>query len=268
MTTLSDLRVGRLPYLNALPFAGPFVGPEPRWVTDVPRRLGQLASEGRLDAALLASRDALALADRFRPLADLGIACRGPVQSVLLFSKRPASELGRATVGLTSESRTSRALLRILLAETLRVEPRYVEGDLKAVDAGLDFDACLAIGDTALELRGSEAWPFTLDLGAAWTEFTGLPFVYARWVVRRDLPPAAERALAQELGARLDASTDGFAARLPSGMTPEAVRRYLAPFIHRLGPAERAGLGRFHRELLRHDLLGHHCERTAIGSAA
>jgi chorismate dehydratase len=261
MTTLASLRVGRLPYLNALPFAGPFAGDEPRWVTDVPRRLGEHAAAGRLDAALLASRDALALADRFRPLADLGIACLGPVGSVLLFSDRPVGELDGATVALTSESRTSRALLRILLHEAWGVRPRYVEHPARA-------DACLAIGDAALELRASDRWPWMLDLGAAWAHFTDLPFVYARWVVRRDLPVALENALTTELGARLDAPRVGVRENLPRGMTPASARAYLDRFTNRLGPAEVAGLQRFHRELIRHDLLRHHCERARIGSAA
>jgi len=261
MKGLEALRVGRLPYLNALPFAGPFAGPEPCWVTDVPRRLGALAAEGVLDAGLLASRDALALADRYRPLADLGIACCGPVQSVLLFSNRPVAELGGATISLTGESRTSRALLRILLSEAFRLEVRYVE-------TGPVTDACLAIGDSALALAASRTWPFVLDLGAAWRRFTGLPFVYAQWVVRRDLPVALEHALAEELAARLEAPRSWSWAHLPTGMTYEAARRYLAAFVQRLGPAELAGLRRFHRELLRHDLLRHHLERVAIGSAA
>jgi len=261
MTSLAGLRVGRLPYLNARPFAGPFAGEEPQWWTDVPRRLGEHAAAGRLDAALLASRDALALADRFRPLADLGIACRGPVTSVLLFSQRPVRELDGARIALTSESRTSRALLRILLHEAFGVRPHYVEHRAEA-------RARLAIGDAALELRASGRWPFVLDLGAAWADFTGLPFVYARWVVRRDLPAAVGDALAAELGARLDAPRVGLCEPLPRGMTQGDARAYLARFTNRLGPAEAAGLQRFHRELIRHDLLRHHCERARIGSAA
>jgi len=261
MRGLETLRVGRLPYLNALPFGGPFAGAEPQWVTDVPRRLGALAAEGSLDAGLLASRDALALADRFQPLADLGIACCGPVQSVLLFSRRPVRELEGATVSLTGESRTSRALLRILLSEAFCLDVRYV-------DAGPVADACLAIGDAALTLAAAQHWPFILDLGEAWRQFTGLPFVYAQWVVRRDLPAALKHALAEELIARLEAPRDWSGAKLPTGMTGEAAQRYLAAFVQRLGPAELAGLRRFHRELLRHDLLRHHLERVAIGSAA
>jgi len=262
--SLASLRVGRLPYLNALPFGGPFAGPEPRWVTDVPRRLGRLAAEGRLDAALLASRDALALADDYRPLGDLGIACRGRVGSVLLFSRRPVETLDGATVALTAESRTSRALLRILLHEHVGVRPRYVEDDR----ADCEVDARLVIGDAALVLRGAGVWPCALDLGGAWERFTALPFVYARWVVRRDVPAPLARALADALTARLEAPVDLSRVDLPARMGEAAARAYLDRFEHRLGLAENAGLQRFHRELERHDLLGHHRDRAALGSAA
>jgi chorismate dehydratase len=260
MSGLACLRVGRLPYLNALPFAGAFAGEEPRWHTDVPRRLGELAAAGRLDAALLASRDALALEHEFRSL-DLGIACRGRVGSVLLFSREPVSELDGARVALTAESRTSRALLRILMREHFGVRPRYVAAGTKA-------EACLAIGDAALAMRAAARWPFVLDLGAAWASFTGLPFVYARWVVRRDLPTDVVCTFTRELEARLDAPIDWSAARRPTGLGAAAARAYLAAFTYRLGPAECAGLRRFHRELSRHDLLRHHRDRAALGSAA
>jgi len=244
---LPSLRVGRLPYLNVLPFHAGFPGPPPRWVEAPPRRLGELARRGLLDAGPVASRDALALSDRFRPLGDLGIACRGPVESVLLFSRMPVEALAQRRVALTGESRTSRALVRMLLARRFGLAGvRYVGGAEPA-------DACLAIGDPALALRAAHAWPFALDLGRAWTEWTGLPFVYARWVVRRDVPAAAAGALAAALRRSLDTPFDlaGPGVGLPPGLDASAARKYLDRFAYRLGPDEEAGLARFRKELLR-----------------
>ena len=264
MSALDTLRVGRLPYLNAWPFHQDFTASfslSSIWVAAPPRRLGELAARGILDAALLASRDAFALQDRYRPLGDLGIACAGPVRSVLLLSRVPAERLSGRRVSLTGHSRTSRALLRILLADAFGLRGvEYGEGPAS--------DACLVIGDDALAQRASGAWPFVLDLGDAWLRFTGLPFVYARWVVRRDVPAERARALADALVRSLEAPLDLVGAPRPTCMTPDDARRYLAHFVYRLGPAEQAGLRRFHRELLRHDLLRHHRERVAIGSAA
>ena len=259
---LETLRVGRLPYLNAWPFHHASGSTAPVWISAPPRRLGELAARHALDAALLASRDALALRRHYRPLGPLGIARSGAVESVLLLSRRPVPELAGRRVALSGESRTSRALLRILLVDAFDLrDVEYVEHDEPA-------DACLAIGDEALARRASGGWPVVLDLGAEWTRFTGLPFVYARWVVRRDVAPEAARALCEALSASLDARRDPDSAPRPAGMNTRDVRRYLAGFVYRLGPAEQAGLTRFHQELARHDLLRHHRERVAIGSAA
>jgi chorismate dehydratase len=246
---LAELRVGRIPYLNAWPFRAGWTGVEPRWIEAPPRRLGELAAAGELDAAPLASRDALALAGGFRPLADFGIASRGAVASVLLFSRRPPEELAGARIALTRESRTSRGLLRILLAE------RWGVPAFEACDDPRGADAALRIGDGALAAARAERWPHVVDLGEAWAKWTDLPFAWARWVVRRDAPPAAARALAAALAASLARPVACDRAPRPAGMTAADARGYLARFVWRLGPVEEAGLRRFHRELQQHDLL-------------
>jgi chorismate dehydratase len=258
---LRGLRVGALPYLNFAAYRPALETEGPLWVEAPPRRLGELAAAGALDAAPLASRDALALDALFRPLGDLGLASRGPVASVLLFSRRPVETLAGRRIALTTESRTSRGLLRILLAERFGPDaPRYVEEPQGA-------DAWLVIGDAALALAAEAPQPHVLDLGEAWTRWTGLPFVWARWVVRRDLAPGRAAALRRLLEGALDRPPAG-TARVPARFGPEAVAAYLARFVHRLGPQEEAGLRRFHEELIRHDLLHHHARSRSLGSAA
>ncbi len=245
------IRVGWLPYLNVLPLAPGLAQGAELAALAPPRRLGQLLAAGAIDAAPLASRDFLALGHRVRPLGPLGIACRGAVASVLLFSPRPARELGGARIALSAESRTSRALLRILLADALGVS------GVEFVEEGEAAEALLAIGDRALELAGIPlpGLPHRLDLGALWTRHTGLPFVYARLAVRREVDPDEAEALLRAFDAALDKPLELAGAALPPGVTPGAARRYLRRFTYRLGPAEEAGLDRFRKELLRHDLL-------------
>lgn len=261
-TTLGALRVGRLPYLNVYPFHAGWRGEEPQWVEATPRRLGELAALGRIDAAPLASRDALALRHRFRPLADLGIACRGEVASVLLLSRRPVEDLSGSSIALTGESRTSRALLRILLAE------RFSLRGLRYVGDEADAEARLLIGDSALLARDQPDFRHRLDLGAAWTAWTGLPFVYARWVVRRDVAPGAERALAQALTRSLERPCVPDPACLPAGYSPARAQHYLDRFVYRLGIDEERGLWRFHQELASHDLIEEPRERRPLWTAA
>jgi chorismate dehydratase len=251
-----------------LPFHAAASGIEPRWLVAPPRRLGELAAADVLDAALLASRDALALAPRFRPLEHrgraLGIACHGAVASVLLLSRVPAAGLSGGRIALSGESRTSRALLRVLLAE------RFALRGVEYVEAGEPADARLVIGDAALAARHVAHGLRVLDLGAAWTAWTGLPFAYACWVVRRDVPRGLAAALAASLADSV-AKREALAAEpflpLPPGVDRALALRYLARFAYLFGPAEHAGLARFQQELLEHDLLTPPCEGRRLGSA-
>lgn len=108
-----------------------------------------------------------------------GIACHGPVRSILLISKVPISRIKMLAVD--AASRTSVMLARVILAEKFGVEPRLIArpADLPAMLG--EADAALIIGDPALRLDPATL-PFeTLDLGGEWTSMTGLPMVFAVW---------------------------------------------------------------------------------------
>src|SRR5262245_55345220 len=119
----------RIPYANAAPFYALW-GDAPFAVRNlVPRELGREAEAGGVDLGLMASGDFLRLQPRFEMLAPLGVAARGPVHSVLLFSRRPADALAEATISVTPETSTSIRLLKLLL-DVRRSLPgvRYVRG--------------------------------------------------------------------------------------------------------------------------------------------
>ena len=135
----------------------------------------------------------------------IGVATRGPVLSVLLFSRRPANALGGALISVTPETSTSIRLLRLLLDVRRGLEGvRYMRG-LEPAQA----DAMLMIGDSAMRMRDRRPPGFThtLDLGADWLEWTGLSFVYAVWAVRT------------ALSSRGQAGADGVSRRLTRGRT-------------------------------------------------
>lgn len=251
--------LARIPYLNAEPFYVNWEGAPGATVDLPPRALGEEARAGRADAGLMAVADWFALSDTFERVGDLGIACEGAVQSVLLFSRRHVGELSGATVDLTSESSTSAALTRILLAakyglRDVRYRRRPVESQ---APTELDGDAWLLIGDAALRARaeheaGDGRAEYMLDLGEAWHSWTGLPFVYAVWAVRKSLP-AAER---EHLRGFLDASlaigeqdlpgiAQYYARERTSLGTAAELARYLEAFRYRLGPKEESGLSHF-----------------------
>jgi chorismate dehydratase len=241
--------VGVVPYLNAVPLVAA-LPPEVARLPATPAELSRLLRAGTVDAALLPVAESLRGVGGER-LGSFGIACDGPVESVLLFvpSRDPATWPRR--VVLDPASRTSAALLRCLLAERYRREAEYEEAPHPGPDPGARPDAAtLVIGDPAVARR--RGWPGdVVDLGAAWREWTGLPFVYATWVGRAGLP----RDEADRLARALDASAEGGLSRLevlarehgPAHGLPEAEAvRYLTRAVtYRLGAREREGLARF-----------------------
>jgi chorismate dehydratase len=240
---LTVLRVGRIPYLNCEPFFHRLTGVE--LVDLIPRRLGEEMAARRLDAGPLSLMDYLRLEPELAPL-PYGIGCPTGARSVLVFSDRPLSALGGARVGVTGETSTSVELLRVLLALRHQVEPAAW------VTAGEPCDAVLLIGDQAIRraVSGPPA-PHVVDLGLEWREWTGLPFVFARWAVASRVPAPERGAFERALDAALDrgmAALPEIAAGRPDlGWTGAQIESYLRNFAFRLGPDEEKGAAEFTR---------------------
>jgi chorismate dehydratase len=229
-----------IPYLNCEPFYGGLSALDFDVVRQVPRELGRLAESGIATCGPLAVADYLRLKDRLEPLGDFGIASEGAVHSVLLFSQREIRRLGGAQVGLTVESSTSAALVRLLLERRYALEGvRFVRGE----DEG--DTARLLIGDRALLAAsdGLDDFPFVYDLGEEWNSWQALPFVFARWVVSKDVPDEDRRRIEEALEASLETWEDRIAeiaARRGGevGLDEEGVLAYLRGLRYRLGPIE------------------------------
>jgi chorismate dehydratase len=189
------MKIGRIPYINCYPVYGAIdrgvVRLDAQLVDGVPTDLNRRMSTGELDISVVSAVEYARDSQRYLLLPDLAISCDGPVRSVMLFSKRPASELKGRNVIVSKSSMTSVALLELLFENVWRAKPRFVAGDaevgdvLEADDA--DADARLVIGDAALVLGSNhrERYPHVYDLGQMWKEWTGQPFVFAVWVAQR-----------------------------------------------------------------------------------
>jgi chorismate dehydratase len=206
------VRVGRIPYVNCYPVYGAIdrgvVTLDGTLVSGVPSALNRRMADGTLDISVVSAVEYARDARRYLLLPDLAISCDGPVQSVMLFSKRPATELDGKRVIVSRSSMTSVALLELLFENVWYARPEFVAGDAEMSDIG-GFDrepheARLVIGDAALVLRGESrphiaergttampSYPFAYDLGETWKTWTGLPFVFAVWVAQRTAPVAA-----------------------------------------------------------------------------
>lgn len=132
---------------------------------------------------------------KLEAIPGVGIACRGPVRSILLISKVPLRRI--RTLAADAGSRTSVALARIILAEKHGAAPRIfsLAPDLNRM---LEVaDAALVIGDAALHLDPAALPHEVVDLGGEWVSLTGKPMVFAVWAARaRNLHPSFPAAFA------------------------------------------------------------------------
>lgn len=243
------IRVGAVSYLNAKPLYYRLCEFEPnvRLSMDVPSRLAEQLADGSLDVALIPSIEYLRGVDLgYSILPGFAIAARGPVRSVKLFSRVPWRQVRR--LALDAGSRTSQALARIWLDERHGVRPAIVE-ELPLGVSVLEStaDAVLVIGDRAMKVP-SESFHDVVDLAEAWVQLTGLPFVFALWVVRGgvelgDLPDALEQSRTEGLAHAAElARTHG--PRL--GLDFTTCYDYLTKILsYNLGEPEIAGLQRF-----------------------
>lgn len=178
----------------------------------------------------------------------LGIASRGPVRSILLISSKPFGEI--KTLAGDASSRTSVALARIVLARRYGAEPRVISRrpDLNAMLSAAD--AALIIGDPALRIDPESIGHRVLDLGAEWTEMTGLPMVFAVWAGRKAaITPEVEAVFHASHRFGRDHVDDIIRTEaIPRGISPQLARDYLTRhIICEIGSEERAGLETFLR---------------------
>lgn len=246
MASERRIRVGAVNYLNTKPLIYELgdLAPQADVVLDLPSRLADGLAGGQLDVALIPSVEFFQSPD-YVIVSDACIACRGPVLSVKLFSRVAPQSI--RTLALDEGSRTSAALVQILLHERYGVRPRI---EPLPIDAGLDesaADAVLLIGDRAIHSpagRFAAIW----DLGDEWCRWAELPFVFAMWTARRgselgEIETALSQARDRGL-AHLEVIAEREAPQL--GLTRPQCLGYLRDNLHfALGPQERRGLELF-----------------------
>ena len=179
---IEKLKIGAVRYLNTKPLVYRLseFAPQAEVLFDLPSRLADQLGTAELDIALIPSIEYFH-GTGYTVVSDACIACRGPVLSVKLFSRVPISEIER--LALDESSRNSAALVRILLNERAGIRPRCESvADWSDNFRYEDADAVLLIGDRAIHSppgHFTEVW----DLGDEWRRWSGLPFVFAMWVV-------------------------------------------------------------------------------------
>jgi chorismate dehydratase len=253
----SPLRVGIVHYLNSRPLAWGFLrgqvgaGFDTRFLS--PAAVADGLAAGELDIGLVPVIE-LQRIPGLSILAGPCVAATREVRSVLLISKREVGSIRR--VCLDENSRTSAALVRILLVDRYGVEAEYVQAPADLGEMLAAADAALLIGDPALEVDRRRY--VVLDLAAEWRQLTGHPFVFAVWAAREGVGRQhLERPFRQSLRlAEAEMPALVREAVLETGLAAEEIERYLTSNLSfHLGAQELAGLQEFHRRASVHGLV-------------
>jgi len=208
-------RLGVVSFLNARPLiAG--LGEDSRvgLAYDVPARLSERLAGGEFDAALVPIVDVLASGGRYRVLSDSCIGSDGETMTVRVFSQVPPDRVHKLWVD--GDSHTSVALAKLLWRALYDRELvlRKIDPRGQSVD---EVESVLLIGDKVVN-PGRGSFAYEVDLGGAWRQHTGLPFVFAVWATpsgRAPLPTDAARVARQRDGG--EGAGEGSPARTVRG---------------------------------------------------
>ena len=194
------------------------------------------------------------------------LGCDGSTLTVRLYSSSPLEQISE--VYCDTDSHTSVVLMQILLKEQYGVRPRLIDYDARervARNRPLDWpQAMLLIGDKVVtDSPPAIRYPHQLDLGAAWAQLTGLPFVFALWVARRGCDPSIVATAAAILDRqrrynrqRLDLIVQrrALARGWPADLANEYLKHELA---FDWSPRRRAGVELFFDKACEHGLASH-----------
>ncbi|WP_232102642.1 menaquinone biosynthetic enzyme MqnA/MqnD family protein [Gimesia aquarii] len=240
------IRVGAVSYLNSKPLIEDLEGlaENAELMLDYPSLLADDLAAGRIDVGLVPSIEVFR-SSNYEVISNACVATQGPVLSVKMYSRVPLGKIRR--LALDMGSRTSATLVRIMLAEQYgvipEVEPLPIEQTIEATTA----DAILLIGDRAIHTPSTN-FVSTWDLGEEWLRWTGLPFVFAMWAVRRDQETGSlETSLCQSRDKGVTLLDEIACREAPKlGIDVSVAQSYLKNNLSfYLGPAECCGLRLF-----------------------
>ena len=231
---LHRLRVCAVSFLNTCPLVwGLQHGPQQDRFDlsfEIPSVCADRLADGDADIGLVPVIETRRQGLDFMP--GLGIACNGPVRSILLVSHVPAPEV--RTVAVDSCSRTSVELAEVVLRERFGGTPQLTSHSPQ-LDAMLaSADAALLIGDAALRFHPDELPYHVYDLGQEWKWMTGLPMVFAVWAAQPGvIGPEAAAVLRASYGFGRERIEEIIAREsVRRGFQEELVRQYLTHYIH------------------------------------
>ncbi len=238
------INVGRVPYLSCEPIYFDMERRGLNLIPLVPSAMAAAVQEGQIDAAPFPVVDCARLEAEFNYMTSFCVATISSAGSVILNSTKPIQELAGARIGVSEEAATAPKLLRVLLTQKYQVEPAtYVSPQESA-------EALLHIGNQGLRnRRGMRGFAHQYDLGSEWHDWTGMPFVFSRWMVRKDLEPSQAAVVEDSLYVGVQDWADGLfhlsESRDSLRMHPQDMLTYIQGMCYFMGVPEQRGLDRF-----------------------
>jgi chorismate dehydratase len=219
------MKIGCVPYDHAKPFGVNWKVGEVVW--DHPKELVGRLKRGEVDLALVPAWEVLTRGP-YRVVDGLAVGSRGEVRSVVVFHDKRLSDCDG--IFLTPHSMSSVQLWRVVSQGALgfRLEERE------------DGEARLRIGDEALREWTERKGKGVTDLGKAWWDWTGKPFVFAVWALRSGFKPTPG-----EIEEFREKCLAGIAKRAELAVG-ELEKEYLTKCIrYELGREEKEGMAEF-----------------------
>ncbi len=237
-------RIGAVSYLNTRPL---LLGMEQSPFKDridliksYPAKIAQDLLEGTIDIGLVPVA-IMPLLSSPQIVSKYVIGTEGEVASVALFSQVPMEQV--ECVYLDYQSRTSVALAKVLLTQYWKKEVAFIAATEGYIDQISGTTAGVIIGDRAL--ASLSRFEHVYDLGLAWKQHTGLPFVFAAWVANKPIPTEFMEAFDAANGYGLDHLEDVIALIPASEQVYDLHKYYTLNISYVLTPEKRAGLAQF-----------------------
>jgi chorismate dehydratase len=227
-------RIAASSYLNTAPLIWSFTHGSQREAVELftdtaPARCAEMLAAGEVDAALVPIIEYQRM-DDVSIVPDVCVGSKTAVRSVVLVTRK--NNLKKVErVALDESSRTSAALVKIIFREFLGFDPEWQSAAPDLHSMMQHADAALIIGDPAMSVGREQFRVF--DLATLWHEFTGLGFVFAMWMVRKDGVEkirSIDFTVARDEGlANLDQVIASYPQKMP--FSEDEIRQYLTKNI-------------------------------------
>lgn len=242
---MSKVKISCVSYLNSLPFLFGIrnhpVRTEIELSLDHPAQCAQKLINGTVQIGLVPVASIASVPDA-REITSWCIGAEGPVRSVALFSQVPLSKV--ETILLDFQSVTSNLLVRILAAKFWKISPLFLPATEDYQKRILGPAAGVIIGDRAL--HSIDIYPYRYDLAGEWKKFTGLPFVFARWVSSGELDPGFVSRFDEALQLGVNHIDSLLKEHVGGDLDKETVRTYLTQNLdYRFDENKKLGMEKF-----------------------